>query len=200
MNLGLRKRVLLSGLLVLAACGGSGGNDESSSDGGSTTPPAVDETPTPIEPEDARVVRMSLDAPFIPLGGVGVLSVEPTFAESRVATGERVVLVVKLPAGVSYQEESSAIQTESGSRGVSAFATPCGDGSSLITYDLGSAELDNAQDPDGLADADARLVLGLEGTSNTAAASIQAAAADNALEAACGGSFDAESDVAVAVQ
>ncbi len=199
MSLIMRKSLLLAGMLVLAACGGDGGDDDSS-DGPGTIPPPVDETPAPIEPEDARVVRMSLDAPFIPLGGVGLLSIEPTFAESRVAAGERVVLVVKLPAGVGYQEESSTVQTESGTRGISAFAAPCGDGSTLITYDLGSAELDGAQDPDGVDDADARIIVGVEGLSNTPAAAIQAAAADNAFAASCDGNFDAESDVAVAVQ
>lgn len=200
MSLGLQKGALLSGMLLLAACGGGGGDDDVPSDGVDNTPPPVGTTPDPIEPEDARVVRMTLDGAFIPLGGVGVLSVEPTFAESRVAAGERVVIVVKLPAGLRYQEESSSIQTESGTRGVSAFASPCEDGSSLITYDLGKAELDNAQDPDGLDDADARLIIGIEGVNNTASAAIQAAAADNSLAASCGANFDSESDVAVAVQ
>ncbi len=199
MNRDLKKSLVVAAMLLLSACGGSGGDDDSN-DGVNTPPTPVDETPTPAEPEDARVVRMALDSAFIPLGGVSDLSLEPTYGESRVAAGERVVIVVRLPAGVGYQEDSSSVQTESGSRGISALATPCPDGGTLITYDLGSAELNDAKDPDGLDDADARVIIGVEGLVNTGAAKISAAAADNSLAASCDGGFNAESDVTVAVQ
>ena len=184
---GIQSRLLLGAVISLAACGGSGGSDGNNSSGSG-------------EPQDARVVSMSLDNSVLLVGEIGTLSIEPTFAKSRVAAGERVAIVLRLPQGVRYQQEGSAIQTTSGFRGVGAVVTKCADGTSFAALDLGSAELADSQDPDGAEDADTRLIIGMVAESPTAPVPVQAAAADNSLGFSCDSGFEQEDEVDVEVR
>ncbi len=192
--------VLFSSTII--ACGG-GGSDSS---GEQNTPtvsadPSTPGTTAQGEPEDANVVSIALEKPSFPVGEFSTVNLTVTYAESRVLQGgEKVVVVVKLPAGVSYERDSSGITTTSSSTNTAPTQLDCANGESFIAYDLGSTELKGSEDPDGRLDADFNLIFAIEGAAQSGLSIISASAADNALVYSCEGSFDEEVSTSVTVQ
>ncbi len=190
--------LLITPLLGIG-CGGSSGDDNTQDEG---TPVQVDPVADPSagEPADARVVSISLDKPSFAVGDTALLRVDVTYAERRVLEGgERVVLVIKLPAGAIYQADSTGIVTENSSTTASPDILTCPDGESYVAYDLGSDELKSSIDPDGRQDADFELVMGVDGMSPTGLNILSAGAADNSLSYGCGKNFGEEASTSITV-
>lgn len=185
----------------LTGCGGGGGDN----DDPVVTPPIVTDPnvppPAPAEPEDASIVSIGVEKGTLTVGESTGMNVTVTYGESRVLQGgERVVVVIKLPNGAAYTEDSSGIATSSSSVGVSPAVLNCAGGESYLSYDLGAAELQNAADPDGQANADFRLILSVDGVSQVGATTISAGAADNAQSFGCGQNFDEEATTGIFIQ
>lgn len=172
-------------VLGLAVCGAGCGDDDDDDDNG-------------IRPE-SRVVNIFLDKSVIPVGDTAVVNVDVTFdSDSVFDDNENVVVVVQLPNGIAYVNDSSEIQGITGDSGVGAQVTNCAStGEAFLLYDLDENDLDTAENPDG--DADARISFTIQGAASTGPQTIQANAGDNAVIFTCGQPFASDAQAAVAV-
>lgn len=199
----LNKNTLIGVFLFLSiGCGGGGSNNNNTD---IASEPATGNNQDPSqpsvnEPRDARVTAMSMEKPIFGVGSSSLVSVDVTYALTRVReNGERVALVVKLPAGLAYAIDSSGIRTSTSSANAVPVSLPCSDGSSFLAYDLGGTELNNSQDPDGREDADFELIFVVDGISTAGVTVITAGASDNSLSYSCDKGYEEEASTGVTV-
>lgn len=198
----MAKKLSILGLVLLVSlygCGGDGGDDDDDNNnvgnppvvGGSPTP-----TPTPVSGDSASVTSLSTGGGQIAVGGSGTVTVRARFSSDRVfAGGEHIIVGVRLPNGVGYQEESATATTRT--QNVRPAVTDCAGGETYVVFDLEASELDGASQT-GNDNVD--VSFGIEGREQAGAQVIEAAAANNSLPHACGADFDAQATTGIIVQ
>lgn len=194
--------LLIVGISALFGCGGGGSDNDIETDPQVNVNSDGIQVDSPVnEPKDARVTAISMDNTNLLVGDSALVSVGVTYGVSRVEeAGERVIVVVKLPAGTRYAIDSSGIRTENSSVGAAPVKTDCSDGSSFIAYDFGASDLVNAEDPDGREDADFELIFVVDGVSPTGETALLAEAADNSSSYSCDSDFREEVTVGFSVK
>ncbi len=146
----------------------------------------------------ARVIDLLLDDDTIRVGEGSVLRSYFSFSSDRVFDdGANVVVVVRLPNGVTFRDGSAEIQRPLDDDSVGAQITNCPTGEQFLLFDLDSNDLDAAENPSG--DADAELSLTVDGVAETTAVDIQVIARENTVNFQCGAPFAADRAVSIVV-
>lgn len=136
---------------------------------------------------DAEVLDLDLQDDVLTKGDGTVLSTYFTFDTHGVfEEGEHVVLVVKLPPGLSYRDDTAEIDNDGGDDKVGAQITKCANGDTYLTFDMDDHDLDNLQDPPG--DASAKITLTVDGNA-TGARLIEARARRDTVFFSCSQEF-----------
>jgi len=148
----------------------------------------------------ARVVDLAVEDSTIHVGDGTVLAVNFSFDASNVFNDDdNVSVVVRLPEGIEYRDDTSEIDGVSGDDGVGAQVVRCvASGETYLIYDLDRFDLDNAANPAG--DGDAVITLTIDATKRGDFATIEAAAdGDRTPLFSCGSSFASDEQVSIEV-
>jgi hypothetical protein len=165
----------------IAACGG--GDDDTFFGRGTT-----------------EVREISLDEDVINRGEGTVMRVNFSFDENEVLFDERnVSLVVKLPAGLAFREDSSEIDGPgSNDEGVEPQIFQCRSGETYLLFDMDRFDLDNASAPDD--GADAQMKLTVDGIAAGANLVIEARADEGRISFGCGTMFIPDEQALITVR
>lgn len=154
------------------------------------------------EDPSANVVNMELSDTTIRVGEGTVLSVEFSFSANPVfSDNEDIFVVVHLPNGLDYRNDTAEIDGRITDEDVSPRLTFCSDsGETYLLFVLDRYDLDNADNPSG--DADARLTLTVDAVDATVADRsllIDARADGNEPVFSCNDTFAAEGALSLRV-
>ena len=138
---------------------------------------------------NAEVVKMTLKDNLIRTGEKTVMAVDFTFSANALSSeGEHVIVAVKLPPEVRYEEGTSEIDGIFADRKVSPQYKGCAQtGELFLIFDLDWSDLIGASNPDG--DGDARLTMTLSGQQSISVTTIESKAQSNFLSVSCDGPF-----------
>lgn len=176
-----RVGLLIGCSLCLVACG-SDGDDR---DDGNFT-------------DSASVVDLRADDTTIRVGEGTVVTLDFTYDTDDVFDdNDAVNLVVRIPSGLSYRDDTSEVDSVGGDQKVGARITPCAGGETYLTYILDEFDLDGAENPPG--DADARLTFTVDAITGGTTHTLSARAATFNSAFTCGGAFGSERDESIVV-
>lgn len=147
----------------------------------------------------AEVTDLAVGSTSLQLGEQTVVAVKFTYsADDIFDNGENVVVVVKLPNGVSLVEGTSEVDSIFGDEEVTPSVNVCKQtGESFVIYDLDESDLDLASNPDG--DADAKLNFTIRGVRTTdGEVLLEARAENNSVLYTCD-QFSSDAQIALTV-
>ena len=147
----------------------------------------------------ARIVELFLDDRTISIGESTVLRSQFRFSEDRIFNDrDEISVVIRIPAEVSFREDSAEIQGDFDDEDVSPLITDCGVGQEkFLRFEFDDEDLSGAQNPDGSADAE--LALTLDAVSSGEAIVISAAADNDGVPFSCGGTFLADEETSMTI-
>lgn len=109
------------------------------------------------------VTDIFTDDPSVVVGDDVDLTVQFSFANEAVVDNHHtVVVVVRVPNGLTFENGTARIDEIGGNDKVIPGIEVCGNGDTFLTFVLEKNVLENASDPDG--SADAKLIMALRGT------------------------------------
>lgn len=149
--------------------------------------------------ESPEVTDMDLEDETIAAGEGTVLAVEFSFDRANIFDdNDEVVVVVRLPNGITYREGTAEIDEDAGGdNDISPEITLCSDGTTFLRFSLDENDLQSAENPDG--DGDARLTMTIDSLRSLGSVILEGRADENSAPFGCSGSFLAEDRVVLNV-
>ena len=162
---------------ALSACGGSSDSDTS-----------------------ASITTLSAGPSVLRVGEGSVLKVGLSFsAGDTFLDNDRVNIVVRLPAGLAFDEGSAEIDRPIDDENLAPTSiNPCPDGSSFLSFSLNQQDLLLATNPTG--NTDAEITMQINETSALGSVIVAAAAGVNGVAFSCSSQFSGDQTAAIVLQ
>ena len=167
---------LLFSALSASGCGGGGGGND-------------------LPGQPALVTQMQLKDSQLHVGDGTVLFTDIAYNTDDVFNfGNNVVLVVRLPSGVSYRNKTAELDGgKAGDTTLFPRVTQCLSGTSFLEFNLNADVLSLGVSPNG--DSDSRVKLTIDGEAPIGNVEIEARASNNSLTFGCGDTFAPDQSV-----
>ena len=147
---------------------------------------------------DAEVTKLEVDKNVIDLGDGTVVTAGFTFdTDSVFRDGENVIMVVQLPAGLSYRHGTAEIDDEIGDQDIDPEVIECPSGESYLSFNMNDNDLDDLNDPSG--EAIGNLMFTVDGNA-VGPWLIQARARQEVVFYGCNQAFNSDASVYLTVQ